>query len=131
MPHISQLFFKSAVIWLLIGIAAGLQMAMSGNHSVIAAHAHINLLGWVTTAIFGGYYALNPAKASKRIAMVHYAVYMLGLVVMLPTLYLMERGNPQLEPIVGIGSIITLVGVLIFAVVLFSRESVAVQRAPA
>lgn len=131
MPHISQLFFKSAVIWLLIGVAAGLQMAMSGNHSVIAAHAHINLLGWVTSAIFGGYYALNPGKASKRIAMVHYAVYMLGLVVMLPTLYFMERGNPQLEPIVGIGSIITLLGIIVFAVVLFSRESVAVSRATA
>lgn len=131
MPHISQLFFKSAVIWLLIGIAAGLQMAMSGNHSVIAAHAHINLLGWVTSAIFGGYYALNPAKATKRIAMIHYAVYMLGLVLMLPALYFMERGNPQLEPIVAIGSIVTLLAIVIFAVVLFSRETVAVRRATA
>lgn len=131
MPNISQLFFKSAVIWLLIGIAAGLQMGMSGNHTVIAAHAHINLLGWVTSAIFGGYYALNPAKAAKRLAFVHYAVYMLGLIVMLPCLYFMERGNMQLEPLVGIGSMITFLGVLIFAVVMFSRESVAVRQARA
>lgn len=131
MPNISQLFFKSAVIWLLIGIAAGLQMGMSGNHTVIAAHAHINLLGWVTSAIFGGYYALNPAKAAKRLAFVHYAVYMLGLIVMLPSLYFMERGNMQLEPLVGIGSMITFLGVLIFAVVMFSRESVAVRQARA
>ncbi|MRG56795.1 hypothetical protein GF108_14550 [Phyllobacterium sp. SYP-B3895] len=131
MPNISQLFFKSAVIWLLIGIAAGLQMGMSGNHTVIAAHAHINLLGWVTSAIFGGYYALNPAKAAKRLAFVHYAVYMLGLIVMLPSLYFMERGNMQFEPLVGIGSMITFLGVLIFAVVMFSRESVAVRQARA
>ncbi|NTS31853.1 hypothetical protein HQ945_11360 [Phyllobacterium sp. BT25] len=131
MPNISQLFFKSAVIWLLIGIAAGLQMGMSGNHTVIAAHAHINLLGWVTSAIFGGYYALNPAKAAKRLAFVHYAVYMLGLIVMLPSLYFMERGNMQLEPLVGIGSMVTFLGVLIFAVVMFSRESVAVRQARA
>ncbi|SDO92775.1 hypothetical protein SAMN05428967_0584 [Phyllobacterium sp. YR620] len=131
MPNISQLFFKSAVIWLLIGIAVGLQMGMSGNHTVIAAHAHINLLGWVTSAIFGGYYALNPAKAAKRLAFVHYGVYMLGLIVMLPSLYFMERGNMQLEPLVGIGSMVTFLGVLIFAVVMFSRESVAVRQARA
>ncbi|MEK1888130.1 MAG: hypothetical protein AAAB35_11280 [Phyllobacterium sp.] len=131
MPNISQLFFRSAVIWLLIGVSAGLQMGMSGNHTAIAAHAHINLLGWVTSAIFGGYYALNPLKATKRLAFVHYGVYMLGLIVMLPSLYFMERGNMQLEPLVGIGSIITFLGILIFAVVLFSRESVAVHQARA
>jgi hypothetical protein len=50
---------------------------------------------------------------------------------MLPSLYFMERGNMQLEPLVGIGSMITFLGVLIFAVVMFSRESVAVRQARA
>jgi cbb3-type cytochrome oxidase subunit 1 len=129
MPQISQLFFKTAVIWLIIGLAIGLQMGISGSHNTIAAHAHLNLLGWVSSAIFGGYYALNPAKASKRLALVHYAIYTAGLVVMLPALYFMELGNTQLEPIVGIGSIITFVGVLVFAVVLFARETVSIHEA--
>jgi hypothetical protein len=129
MPQISHLFFKTAVIWLIIGLAIGLQMGISGNHNTIAAHAHLNLLGWVSSAIFGGYYALNPAKASKRLAMVHYAIYTIGLVVMLPALYFMELGNAQLEPLVGIGAMITFAGVLIFAVVLFSREIVSIQEA--
>ncbi|RWQ56947.1 hypothetical protein [Mesorhizobium sp.] len=123
MPKISELFFKTAIVFLILGIAAGLQMAISGNHGAYPAHAHINLLGWVTSAIFGGYYALNPTKAARSIAMVHYGVYNLGLVVMLPALYLMLHGNPALEPIVATGSMIVAASVLIFAFVVFSAET--------
>ncbi|MER9567256.1 MULTISPECIES: hypothetical protein [unclassified Mesorhizobium] len=123
MPKVSELFFKTAIVFLILGIAAGLQMAISGDHGAFPAHAHINLLGWVTSAIFGGYYALNPAKAARRTAMIHYGVYNLGLVVMLPALYLMLEGNPALEPIVATGSMIVAAAVLIFAFVVFSGET--------
>ncbi|MGH6862581.1 MAG: hypothetical protein ACRECY_20245, partial [Phyllobacterium sp.] len=63
MPRVSQLFFKSATIFLLVGVVMGLQMGISGDHSAFPAHAHLNLLGWVSSAIFGIYYALNPSKA--------------------------------------------------------------------
>ena len=124
MPRVSELFFKTATVFLILGIGAGLQMAISGDHGAFPAHAHINLLGWVTSAIFGGYYALNPAKAERRIAMVHYGVYTLGLVIMMPALYLMLQGNPAIEPIVGVGSLIVAAAVLIFAFVVFSPETV-------
>jgi len=123
MPRVSELFFKSAIVFLILGIAAGLQMAISGDHGAFPAHAHINLLGWVTSAIFGGYYALNPAKAARRIAMIHYGVYNLGLVIMLPALYLMLQGNSALEPIVAVGSLIVAAAVLIFAFVVFSAAT--------
>ena len=123
MPRVSELFFKTAIVFLILGIAAGLQMAISGEHSAFPAHAHINLLGWVTSAIFGGYYALNPQKAARRIAMIHYWLYTIGLVIMLPALYVMLQGNPALEPVVAGGSLIVAAAVLIFAVVVFSSEA--------
>ncbi|UVK57590.1 cbb3-type cytochrome c oxidase subunit I (plasmid) [Mesorhizobium sp. AR02] len=124
MPKVSDLFFKTAVVWLILGICAGLQMAISGDHSAFPAHAHINLLGWVTSAIFGGYCALNPAKAERKLAMVHYGLYNVGLVVMLPALYLMLQGNTALEPVVAVGSLIVAAAVLLFAFVVFSSASV-------
>ncbi|ESZ38006.1 hypothetical protein [Mesorhizobium sp. L2C066B000] len=123
MPRVSELFFKTAILFLMLGIAAGLQMAISGDHAAFPAHAHINLLGWVTSAIFGGYYALNPQKAARRIAMIHYGLYTLGLVIMLPALYVMLQGNPALEPIVAGGSLIVAAAVLAFAFVVFSPET--------
>src|SRR5258708_13450323 len=117
MPRVSELFFKTAIVFLILGIAAGLQMAISGDHGAFPAHAHINLLGWVTSAIFGGYYALNPQKAARRIAMIHYWLYTVGLVVMLPALYLMLQGNPALDPVVAPGSLILAPPVLVFSFV--------------
>jgi hypothetical protein len=120
MPRVAELFFKTAVVFLIIGIGIGLQMAISGNHTVMGAHAHINLLGWVTSAIFGGYYALNPAKAERRTAMVHYGVYTTGVIIMTASLYALLSGNAGFETPVAIGSLITFTGVLVFAWVIFA-----------
>ncbi|WP_027165803.1 hypothetical protein [Mesorhizobium sp. WSM3224] len=121
MPRVSELFFKTAIIFFLLGITIGIKMGISGDHGAFPAHAHFNLLGWVTSAIFGGYYALNPAKAERRLAMIHYGLYTLGLVVMLPPLYLKYAyGMDAVEPILGIGSLIVAAGVLIFAYMVFS-----------
>ena len=124
MPRVAQLFFKTAIIFLFVGIAIGLHMGIAGNHSAFTAHAHINLLGWVTSALFGGYYALNPAKAQRKLAMVQYSIYTLGLLVMLPALYLKYGANMlSIEPVLAGGSLIVAAGVLMFAVVVFSRET--------
>ena len=131
MPPVAELFFKTAIVFLIVGIAMGLQMAMTGSHDVIAAHAHTNLLGWVTSALFGTYYALNKEKAAQRIAMVQFGVYILGVVVMIPSLYLLLLGNAAAEPFVAVASLITFAGVFLFAFVVFgSARTSSVPRAP-
>ena len=72
-------------------------------------------------AIFGGYYALNPAKAETRLAQLQYWVYTAGVTVMIPSLYLLLGGNAAMEPLVAISSIVTFAGVLLFAGVIFTR----------
>jgi peptidoglycan/LPS O-acetylase OafA/YrhL len=119
MPQVAQLFFKTAVVFLIVGIAMGLHMSMSGNHDTIGAHAHTNLLGWVTSALFGGYYALNPAKAETRLAQIHFWVYTPGVAAMVPALYMFLKGYPAMEPLVALTSLVTFAGVMVFAVVVF------------
>lgn len=128
MPRVSLYFFKTATIFLIVGIAVGLHMGITENHSAMPAHAHINLLGWVTSALFGGYYALQPARAEWRIAFVHFVVYVAGMVIMLPALYLKYTGYPEFEPLLAGGSMIVGVGVLIFAYVLFSPDEQRASR---
>ncbi len=126
MPRLAELYFKTAVIFFIIGISIGLKMAISEDHTVIGAHAHCNLLGWVSMALFGGYYALNPKKAERRIAMIQYYVYTLGVAIMVPALYMMLEGNMAMEPLVAVSSLIVFGGVLLFAFVIFSpKDSVA------
>ena len=125
MPAISKLYFKTAIVFLVIGIAVGIHMSISGDHSVMGAHAHTNLLGWVTMALFGTYLALEPEKARSRLARVQYGVYTIGVVVMMPSLYFMLKGNPALEPLVAISSLVVFAGVLMFAFLIFSGRGEA------
>jgi peptidoglycan/LPS O-acetylase OafA/YrhL len=122
MPRIAQMFFKTATIFLIVGIAIGLHMGISENHSAMPAHAHINLLGWVTSALFGFYYAVQPAKAERRLAFAHYYIYLAGMVVMFPALYLKYTGYPQFEPLLAAGSMIVALGVLVFSFLLFAPD---------
>jgi hypothetical protein len=125
MPHVANLYFRTAILFLLLGILMGLQMAMSGQHNVIGPHAHANLLGWVTMAIFGGYLALNPAKAESRFAHLQFWIYAGGVVVMVPSLYLLYMGYAFMEPLVAVSSLVILVGVLMFAAIIFGKVPVA------
>ena len=49
----STLCFRAAVLLVLAGMVWGLQMAISEDHSAFPAHAHLNLLGWVSLFLFG------------------------------------------------------------------------------
>jgi NADH:ubiquinone oxidoreductase subunit 3 (subunit A) len=130
MPRISEYYFRSAILFLIVGISIGIHMSISQNHNVIGAHAHINLLGWVTSALFGGYYALNPAKAAGRLPMIQYAVFTLGVIVMGVSLYLLLAGNTAVEPIVAASSLITFAGVLLFAWIVWMPSAAGSRMAP-
>lgn len=123
MPKVSQYYFKTAIVFLIVGIAMGLKMSISGSHDIIGAHAHANLLGWVTMALFGTYFAIAPAKAEGRLAMIQYWVYTGGVVVTIPALYFMLLGHQALEPLVAIGSLIAFAGVFLFAYMVFTGEA--------
>jgi cbb3-type cytochrome oxidase subunit 1 len=120
MPRIAVIFFRTAAVCFVIGVLVGMQMGISGDHSLIQSHAHTNLLGWVSSALFGAFYALNPAAAALRWAVVHYVTYTAGLVLMMPGLYFSQLGVEGLEPAVAIGASLICLGVLIFSGVVFT-----------
>ncbi|MCP8883859.1 hypothetical protein NIM87_10140 [Devosia sp. XJ19-1] len=119
MPNLAQVYFRTAILFLIAGISIGIYMSMSGNHNVVGAHAHINLLGWVTSALFGTYLALNPAKANGTLPRLQYFIYVIGVIVMGASLYLMLDGNTAMVPVVAGASLVAFAGVLLFAVIIF------------
>lgn len=123
MPTISRMYFITAICFLVAGILVGLQMSIAHDYAATGAHAHINLLGWVTMAIFGTFHALNPRGAGTRLAKVQYYVYTGGVIVMTPALYLLLTGNPALEPVVAVSSLAVFAGVLMFAAIIFRARS--------
>lgn len=82
MPRVSSAFFTVATLCGLIGMVWGSWMGVSGDHSLHPAHAHLNLLGWVTLAIMGGFYALPGAPQAGALAWVNLVLSATGAILM-------------------------------------------------
>jgi cbb3-type cytochrome oxidase subunit 1 len=83
-------------------------------------HAHLNLLGWVSFFIFGGYYSLAPRAAEGVLPKVHYTLCLLGLLVFMAGLGSIGLGTEvRLEALAAVGSLLLLAGFLVFAFIIF------------
>jgi len=116
MSKISIAFFGSAVVYALTGMVLGMVMGASGDHSLAPVHAHINLLGWATLALMGAFYGLAGAQAPARLAWINFAVSNLANLITLPLLAMLLKGNEAVIPVMSVGEILLVLGMLIFGV---------------
>jgi len=124
----SSTSFKAACLFAIAGIGMGIAMAASRNHAIMPAHAHLNLLGWVSLFLFGIYYRLHPALDTKRLAMVQVGVWSLGTVVLTVAVAALHLGYAAFEPVAAIASLLVLAGFVLFTVLVF--RSSGTVRAP-
>lgn len=117
MRGIGFYFFMAAVLCVTLGMIWGIHMAISGDHLMSGAHAHLNLVGWVTLALFGVYYTLTPQAAASRLAKIHLAVALAGVVVMVPGIAIALREGG--DGIAAAGSLLTAASMLIFLYTVF------------
>lgn len=117
MPRVSLWFFAVAPVYVLIGMGFGMFMGASEDFTLAPAHAHLNLLGWVTLALYGTFYALAGAKASNRLAWTTFCLGNAAVIVMFPSLALMLKFGPQpqyLVPLI-VSELLAVSGMLCFA----------------
>lgn len=115
MKGLSRWFLLAAITSVVVGMAWGVQMAASHDHTLSGAHAHLNLVGWVSFSIFAFYYHLVPQSAEGWLPKLHFALSAGGLVLFVPgiVMAIQERG----EALVGLGALLTLAGMLTFLAV--------------
>jgi hypothetical protein len=116
----SVTWLRLAVVYFIVAVALGIGMGASGDHSLMPVHAHLNLLGWVSMALFGLIGRFYPATLQGRIATVQFWLYNLSVPVLLVMLTALLRGHAALEPLLAAGSLVTGVAVLLFAYQVFS-----------
>src|SRR5579884_1270514 len=123
----SSLCFQAAVLFAVAGMIWGIVMAVSDDHSAMPAHAHLNLLGWVSLFLFGIFYHLHPAIDRGRAALVQVGSWIAATVLMAIGVGLVHTGHPTGDPIAAVAAIIGIAGMLLFAWIVFRREAVEVQ----
>ena len=114
MPRVSAAFFAFGVVCVLCGMGLGMHMGATQDFAMAPVHAHLNLLGWVTMALYGTFYALTSATMSKRLAWINFYVAALGVVLLIPSLAMFLSGNTKVLPVMIISEVLVVLGMLIF-----------------
>src|SRR5436309_8979395 len=104
----SILSFRAAVLLVIVGMIWGIVMGISRDHSAMPAHAHLNLLGWVSLFLFGAFYHLHPAIDRSRAALIQAAIWIIGTVILTIGVWLIHTGHDIGDPIAAVGSLIVL-----------------------
>ncbi len=108
------LWIRIAVIYFAAAVALGVFMGASGNHSLFPLHAHLNLLGWVSMALFGLLGKVFPGIADNLLAKLHFWIYNASLPILAFALFCVLKGNAAMEPLLGIMSAITALAIALF-----------------
>lgn len=117
----SRAWFRVATVYFAIAVALGIAMGASGDHTLTAVHAHLNLLGWVSMALFGLIGMAHPAVTQGPVATAQFWLHNTGVPVMLVALALRLKGHAAAEPVIGLASVVVGVSVALFAWLVLTR----------
>ena len=121
MNPLARICWISAPVYALIGMSYGIHMAISADYTLAPAHAHLNLLGWVSIAVYGAFYTLMPNAAHSMLARLQVLLAEVGVIIIVPGIALAILGHA--EALAAIGSIIVLLSMLLFLVVVVRATS--------
>ena len=64
-------FLLLAVVMMIVGVGMGIYMGATKEFQYSPIHAHINLVGWASLALFGLTYRAYPELAARKLARWH------------------------------------------------------------
>jgi len=112
--------FRISVSLGLIGIILGIVMGIRQDFVLMPAHAHLNLLGFVTMFLSALYYRVVPEAAASALARYQAIVSVAGAVVFpIGIGCVLLGGHDRFEPVVVAGALTVLLGMALFAVIVF------------
>jgi hypothetical protein len=130
MKSIDSAFMRLAVIWFVAGVALGIGMAASHQHGMAVVHAHINLLGWVSMALFAAFYRAWPKAAFSSLAKWHFWLYVPAHFVMMATLAMLYSGMTFIEPVLALSSVVVGLAIVCFAVLVWRQTGAEASSEP-
>lgn len=110
---------KISVVYLLIGTALGMYMAIAGDYELSSVHTHLLLLGWTTMTLAGFLYHLFPALTRGALSKIQFILFNIGVPVMMIGQVLHYRGLGYVA-VVAVGASITSLAILFFSINILS-----------
>lgn len=118
-------FVLSSLGYGIIGLTLGIFMAASKDHGQLVTHAHIMLVGFVLSFIYGLCHKLWLDNSTSKLAIAQFYIHQTGALVLLIGLFL-AYGNfvpiDTIDPLLAVASIVVFTG-LILMKILFIKAS--------
>ena len=121
--RMTALWARTALVWFAIGVSLGLYMGISQQFQFAPSHAHIGVLGWLSSGVFAFLYAVARDGRTGTVAPgLHWAAHTLGVAVMTAGLFAaIGLGYGSMMLLVEIGSIVVVLSVFWAAIMLWPR----------
>ena len=112
-------FVLTSLGYAIIGLALGIFMAASKDHGHLVTHAHIMLIGFVVSFIYGLCHKLWLDNSTTKLAMAQYYIHQIGTLGVVIGLFLYYGKHVSLEaidPMLALSSITVLIGMILMKV---------------
>ena len=123
MVRIDSFYVIIGIVWLLAGAVFGTWLGATGHHNFSNSHAHIGLLGFVASVLFGLVHKVWPELRTRRLALPQLAVYEIGTAFLILGKIMVDATGEE-NLFLFVGSITVILGALMF-LWLFVKGSVA------
>jgi len=131
--NLDRRFLIWALAYAAVGMSLGLYMAGARNHAELVTHAHILLVGFVLSLIYGLIHKLWLDKPNRAVANIQFVLHQAAAATLSVGLFLLYGSivpEPALAPILGIASAGVLLGMLLmlYMVMRFGSGNALTER---
>lgn len=112
-------FVLTSLGYAIIGLALGIFMAASKDHGHLVTHAHIMLIGFVVSFIYGLCHKLWLNNTTSKLAKSQYYIHQVGTIGIVIGLFLYYGKHVSLEtidPFLALSSITVFIGMVLMKV---------------
>lgn len=112
-------FILTALGYAIIGMALGIFMAASKDHGHMVTHAHIMLIGFVVSFIYGLCHKLWLNNTASKLATAQFYIHQVGTIGVVVGLFLLYGKHIALEtidPVLAVASITVFTGMVLMKV---------------
>lgn len=114
-------WIKIGVLYFIIGIGLGLFMSATLQLQWGAAHAHVNVVGWLSTVLIGLVYSVYPKAGNSGLGKGAFWLYNIGLPFLLASMFMVQipdaRGVAHIFTFTAGGAVA--LGVILFIVTVY------------
>jgi hypothetical protein len=117
--------FRISVVLGLVGVGLGIFMGIRQDFSLMPAHAHLNLVGFVALFLTALYYRAVPQAAVTRLAKIQALLAIAGAILFPIGIACVTLGDHQRYlPVIMAGALAVFTGMALFTLVVFRASAV-------